>query len=178
MVSNSPKWATADRQAQLVKLFLVSRGFCVYGHRNCLLPEHHYEIHIESLIRDWQSDDKSQRAAEWRAEREAMHASSERHYPVSGQFDGIAKDIYFDQQPLYYRVGMGISGLTLTPFAKVKIPSSPMALHVDLGGTMRSMSKSQKRKAVRYGRGLPADVEARIELLCQQAVRHYLDSLA
>lgn len=153
---------------------MVSRGFCVYGHEKCLIPEHHYELYIETLIKDWVSQDKSDRAAEWRAEREAMHHTTERLTPVGERFDGIAKDIYYDNQPLYYRVAMGISGLTLTPFAKVKIPSSNMSIHVDLGDTLRSVSKNKRRKSLRYGRILPVDIQDRIERLCYLAVKQYL----
>ncbi len=174
MVSTMPKWATADRQQELVKLFLKSRGFCVYGHPQCDDPSHYYEIYIEKWIKNWISDDKSQRAAEWKIEREAMHRTSERRYPVSGQFDGIAKDIFFDQQPMYYLDRIGVSGLTFTPFAKVKIPSSMIALHVDLGDALRPLSKNQRRKIIRYGKAFPITVQDRIERLCYLAVQHYL----
>lgn len=175
MARRSPKWATPDRQAHLVRLFLVSKGFCVYGHPKCQIPEHHYEIYIDTLIGDWVGDDRAQRQAEWQAERELMSRRAERRFPIQGQFDGIAKDIFFTAQPDYYLIGLGISGLTFKPFAKVRLPSSYLNLFVNLGETLRSVSKSRRRKAIRYGKALPEEIQRQVDKLCNMAVRHYLD---
>ena len=59
------KWITPIRQNHLVSLFVRSRGFCVYGEANCAIPEHHYEIFIESLIDDWQAEDRQQSKLDW-----------------------------------------------------------------------------------------------------------------
>jgi len=175
MARHSPKWVTPARQTLLVRLFVVSKGFCVYGHPKCQIPEHHYELYIDTLISDWTSDDRAQRQAEWQAELEIMHRRAERRFPIQGQFDGVAKDIFFDDQPLYYFIGLGISGLTYKPFAKVKLPSSYLSLLVDLGDTLRAVSKSKRRKAIRYGKALPAEIQSKVDKLCYMAVRHYLD---
>jgi hypothetical protein len=175
MERHYPKWVTPDRQSHLVRLFVVSKGFCVYGHPKCQIPEHHYELYIDTLIGDWVKDDTAQTRAEWEAERQTLHRQAERHYPIQGQFDAIAKDIFFADQPLYYLIGLGISGLTYKPFAKVRLPSSYLSLFVDLGDTLRSVSKSKRRKAIRYGKALPAETQSKIERLCYMAVRHYLD---
>jgi hypothetical protein len=174
MARHYPKWVTPARQTLLVRLFVVSKGFCVYGHPKCQIPAHHYEVYIDTLISDWTSDDRAQRQAEWQAECETFHRQAERHFPIQGQFDGIAKDIFFADQPLYYYIGLGISGLTFTPFAKVRLPSSYLSLLVDLGDTLRGISKSKRRKAIRYGKALPAEIQSKVDKLCQMAVRHYL----
>jgi hypothetical protein len=168
-----PKWATPIRQAHLVRLFLKSGGFCVYGHRPCPYPSHHYELFIESLIKDWVADDRAQRQAEWEVERRQLHSLGERRYPLRGQFSNIAQDIFFAEQPQHYLEGLGISGLTFKPFAKVRIASSYMRLFVELGDALKGVSKTKRRKATRYGKALPPQVQRRIELLCSLAVRHY-----
>jgi len=169
-----PKWATPSRQNHLVSIFLRSRGFCVYGHPHCLIPEHHYEIYIEGLIGDWKADDKSQLSADWLEELKRLHSLAERRYPLRGQFSSIAKDIFFSQQPLYYLVGLGISGLTYKPFAKVRLASSYVNLFVDLGDTLKGVSKTKRRKAIRYGTPLPLEKQREVEQVCRLAVRHYL----
>ncbi len=166
-----PVWATPDRQAELVKLFVVSGGFCVLGHTDCLVPSHHYEFYIESLIEDWKEADRY----DWLQERKAMHSLGERRY-TAGRFNAISLDIFHDKQPLFYREALGINGLTLTPFAKVRIGSSYMRLYVDLGSSLRGLSKNGRRKAIRYGKQLPLSIEARISERVWQAVRDYLHS--
>jgi len=175
MVRQYPKWATPDRQAHLVRLFLSSNGFCVFGHRRCLIPEHHYELFIEGLITDWKADDRAQRQAEWQAERCQLHSLGERHYPLHGQFSAIGKDIFYASQPIFYLEGLSISGLTFKPFAKVRLASSFVRLHIDLGNTLKAVSKAKRRKAIRYGKVLPDETQRQINRLCSLAVRHYLE---
>jgi len=73
-----PKWVNTTRQAHLVSLFVRSRGFCVYGEPNCTIPEHHYEVFIESLINDWKADDRETNKQDWKHERKIMHALHEK----------------------------------------------------------------------------------------------------
>jgi len=170
-----PRWNTPSRQSHLVDLFLDSGGFCVYGHKPCLNPDHHYLNFIEDLIADWKADDKAQDSAEWQAERQRLHSLGERRYPIRGQFNNISQDIFFDQQPLFYLVGLGVSGLTLSPFAKVRVSSSYVSLFIDLGNTLNGVSKNKRRKAIRYGKPLPPEYRRRVEQVCREAVRHYLN---
>lgn len=174
MVRNSPKWATPNRQAHLVDLFVRSRGFCVFGHRNCLIPEHHYENFIEGLISDWIAEDRAYSASLWQAERRELHRLNERRLPLRGQFNAIGKDIFYAFQPQFYHAGLSISGLTLKPFAKVRIASTYLYLYVDLGDSLKPTSKNVRRKAMRYGRPLPDDIQAKVNRRCYEAVRHYL----
>jgi len=170
-----PKWATLDRQTQLVSIFLRSRGFCVFGHPQCSIPEHYYEVYIEGLIADWQADDRQQDTADWQEERKRLHSLAERRYPIRGQFSSIAKDIYFAEQPLFYLLGYGISGLTFKPFARVRLASSFVNLYVDLGDRLRSVSKNKRRKAIRYGKALPLELQREVEQVIRLAVKHYLN---
>jgi hypothetical protein len=175
---HSPKWATPDRKCQLVAVFIRSRGFCVFGHKGCLIPEHHYQIYIETLIRDWIADDRAQSVAERQAERKLLHSQADRRYPVAGQFNAVSRDIFFAQQPDYYFIGLGMSGLTFKPFAKLRLPSSYLNLFVDLGDTLKAVSKSKRRKAIRYGKALPIEIQRQVDRLCNLAVRHYLANSA
>ena len=173
MAKQQPKWATPTRQMYLVNLFVSSKGFCVFGHPKCPIPEHHYEIHIDNLIADWVADDRAQAQADYQAESEARHRTNERRYPLHGRFSAIAQDVYYDQQPEFYLEGLGVSGLTFKPFVKLRLASSFVRLHVDLGNILKPLSKSQKRKALRYGK-LPKGLQDRIHDVCWQAVSHYL----
>jgi hypothetical protein len=98
----------------------------------------------------------------------------ERRTPVRGQFNGIGRDIFYTNQPCYYVEGLGVSGTTFKPFVKVKIANSFVRLYVDLGDSLKAVSKSKRRKAVRYGKPLPKAVSERVDELCHKAVRHYL----
>lgn len=168
-----PKWATTDRRSHLVKLFLDSGGFCIYGHKDCLIPAHHYEVYIEYLISDWKSEDREQARLDWIEERKAIHSLGEPRYR-EGRFGTISREVFFGNQPAYYLEALGISGLTLTPFAKIKLGSSYMRLYVDLGDSLRGASKNQRRKAIRYGKVLPKVIDERIAETIREAVRHYL----
>jgi hypothetical protein len=171
-MAKQPKWTTPTRQTHLVTLFLRSKGFCVFGHPKCTIPEHHYEIFIDNLVADWIADDRAQRQADWQAETKARHSTNERTYPLHGRFSGIGQDIYYDNQPEFYLEGLGISGLTFKPFAKLRLASSYVRLHVDLEDILKPVSKSQKRKAIRYGK-IPTDLQDKINDRCWQAVKHY-----
>ena len=175
-----PKWATPIRQAYLAQL--MTSYFRQAGWQFDLLtaevyhPE--YEARAKALIANWSRDDRAQSQALWEVERKALHSLGERRYPLKGQFSAIGKDVFYAEQPNHYLEGLGISGLTFKPFAKVRIASSYMRLfvNVDLGNTLKGVSKSKRRKAIRYGKALPVQVQRRIEELCRLAVRQYLDN--
>ena len=172
----SPKWATPDRQNCLVRLFVRSKGFCVFGHIQCPYPDHYYDVFIETLIKEWVSDDKAQDLAEWQAELKALHRTADRTEPVRGRFSAVSRDIWHDRQPLYYLDGYGISGLLLKPFAKVRIAGGYVTLFINLGDTLKAgVSKSQRRKAIRYGKPLPLPVQEQVRQKVVKAVLDYLN---
>ena len=177
-MSNYPKWVVSNpnRQTKLIELFLRSKGFCVFGHKNCLIPEHHYEVFIEGLIKDWIADDRSQAIAEAKAEGKSLHNLGERLSPLRGKFSSISKDIFYEHRPLFYLEGLGISGLTFKPIAKVKLSSSYMRLYVELGDSLQPLSKNKKRKALRYGKPLPQTIQEQVNDICNLAIRHYLNN--
>lgn len=150
-MSSYPKWVTTERQAYLVSLFCRSKGFCIFGHYKCPYPEHHYENFINTLVKEWILDDRTQSNAEWRQEQKELHTRSYRYLPLRGQFSAVSKDIFYDNQPQFYIVAFGISGLTFKPFAKVRLASSYIVLWIELDKlTYARLSKGKRRKAVRY----------------------------
>jgi len=169
-----PKWATPDRRNVLVQLFLSSGGFCVFGHKKCLIPDHHYHLYTEFLIKDWKQLDREQDRADWKAEQQAIHSLGESRYPLTGRFTAIDRDIFASNQPVYYLEGQSVSGLTLKPFVKVRLASSYMRLYIDLGEALRQVSKSKRRKAIRYGKPLPQETQGIISSIVLKAVRDYL----
>jgi hypothetical protein len=170
-----PKWVNPTRQAHLVSLFVRSRGFCIYGEQNCIIPEHHYEVFIESLINGWKADDRETNRLEWKNERKIMHALNEKTLPMRGRFNGVSSDIWHDSQPIYYLESMGMDCLKLKPFAKVKLSSSYQHLYVDLGDSLRNVSKNRKRKAIRYNKPLPQSANDIVSKLIIEAVKDYLN---
>ena len=171
-----PNWSTPDRREKLVQLFIESGGFCVFGHSKCQIPEHHYPEFTEMLISDWKALDRELASALWKAERKAFHDLGEMPYPTSGRFTAIDREIFAGNQPLYYLEGQAVSGLTFKPFVKVRISSSYIRLYVDLGEALRQVSKSARRKAVRYGKPLPRNTTQAIRRTIFEAVRHYWSS--
>ena len=174
-MATSPKWSTPNRQAYLVKLFLDSGGFCIFGHRNCPIPEHHYSVYIEGVIGYWKAEDREAQRLDWIAESRAIHSLGERRTPITGRFNNISMDIFHDKQPLFYLEGLGIDGLILQPFARVKLASSYMRLYVSLGDSLRGISKNKRRKAIRYGKPLPKSISERIAEKVSLAVRDYIN---
>ena len=133
-----------------------------------------YDLKEREAIRDWKEGDRRQARLDWQSERKALHCLGETRQPLRGQFNNISRDIWHDKQPLFYLEGLGISGLTCKPFAKVKIGSSYMHLYIHLGDSLRGISKNRKRKAMRYNKPLPQEVQSTIAELVKLAVRDYL----
>jgi len=173
----APKWASPERQNQLILLFERSGGFCVFGHNPCRVASHHYENFVDDLVKDWQADDRAEARAIWQAEQKAIHSLWEVG-KAKGEFSAVARAIWHDRQPEYYLIGIGISGLAFKPFAKVRLASSFMHLHVDVGEAMRKVGKVRKRKAIRYGKPLPQNVQSKIDEKCNMAVRAFLNHKA
>ena len=169
----SPKWITPQRQLKLVELFDRSHGFCVYGHKRCQIPEHHYEIFISDLIKDWVSDDRYNDIQNWNFERKTLHRTNDRRTPIHGQFSAVSKDIFFDSQPEFYVESVGVSGLTFCAFVKLRVASDYTRLFVDLTNTFKGMTKNQRHKAIRYGK-LSVEQSQRVYHNCWLAVRDYL----
>jgi hypothetical protein len=175
----SPKWITPIRQLHIAKITLdylaQLHGWQVdLDTGEIFNPE--LEAKIKSLIAVWSADDRAQAQALWEVERRRLHSLGERRFPIRGEFNNIAQDIFYAEQPQSYFEGLGISALNFQPFAKVRIASSFMRLYVDIGEALKAVPKVRKRKAIRYGRALPPMVQKRIGLLCSLAVKAYLNN--
>jgi len=160
-MAKMPKWVTPYRQKRLVEVFEAIGDRCLLGHPLCPNPSHYitkdsksnvkvmrlHEQIWENLIRLWIRDDRYQRQAEWEAERKAIHNLGERRYR-KGTFSTVAREVFYGKQPLFYLEGIGISGLSLKPIAKVRLASSNLTLFVELD--LKRASKNSRRKALRY----------------------------
>ena len=100
---------------------------------------------------------------------------NEKRLPLRGRFNNISSTIWHENQPIYYLESMGMDCLKLKPFAKVKLSSSYQHLYVDLGDSLRSVSKNRKRKAIRYNKPLPKSANDIVSKLIIEAVKHYLN---
>ena len=153
--------------------------FTVYPMRkvleNRLETDRLYELKSEDLIKHWIGDDRERERYEWELESKALHKTNDRTLPLHGQFSGVSRDIYHDSQPLFYLERMGISGLTLKPFAKLRLASSGTRLYVDISDALKPLSKNARRKAVRYGKSNNA-LQNDIASACYKAVKHYLNN--
>jgi len=133
-----------------------------------------YDVKSEQLIDGWKADDREARTEQQKLEAKYLHSLGEPKNPLRGRFSAISQDIWKSNQPLYYIEGIGVSGLTLKPFVRIRLKSSFMRLYVNLGDTLRGISKAKKRKAIRYNKPLPLSVENQIQQLVKQSVLDYL----
>jgi len=173
----SPKWAKPSRQLHLAAIlldYLQDKGWKV----DLMSGEYYhpdYEARIKRIIANWASDDRAQSLAEWREERKRLHSLGERRYPIRGQFNNISQDIFYGNQPLYYLDGIGVSGVTLKPFAKVRVASGYINLYIDISQNLKGLSRNKRHKITRYGKPMPPEYKRQIDRACELAVRHYLN---
>ena len=150
----------------------------VYESENVIQQTHKlvtkYELQSDNAIKNWVSDDRQANQAIWKRERKAIHSLNERSYPLRGRFNNISSVIFHESQPIYYLEHIGMNGLTLKPFALVKLASSNQQLYVDLGTSLRGVSKNRKRKAIRYHKPLPSQASEMVTKLVGEAVKDYL----
>jgi len=132
-----------------------------------------YEYLSDNAVKNWKIDDREQSEAEWKKERKAIHSLNEKAYK-NGRFGSVSSVIFHEKQPLYYVEAIGMNGLTCQPFAKVKLSGSYFHLYVDLGDSLRTISKHRRRKAIRYNKPLPTKIDAVIAEKVEKAVQHFL----
>ena len=130
-----------------------------------------YEQVEEEVIRHWVSDDASRRTAEWKADQARLHRAPDQHFH-QGEFDNIRREKFLAEQPPYYIEALTPNALTFRPVALVRIPSTGVHLFVELGEALQRVSKSARRKAIRYGKPLPQDTAAAAKLI-QSAVQDW-----
>lgn len=166
-----PQWATSERRAYLVELFVKSRGFCIYGHPNCPNLEHHaYEIVSEEIIADWIGQDREERKALWEKEQRELHRLPQIY--KRGPFDSIRRWEYLDNRPIYRIKAIGVNPFNHHRTAQVEIPGLRTTIWIDLAGI--KCSKSKLRKVIRYQRGaIPKDIEQAVnDRIARVVARH------
>ena len=134
-----------------------------------------YDTEIQRIMTYWKVDDREAKQALWEAERKVIHSLNERAYH-NGRFGSVSSVIFHESQPLYYIDGLGMNGLTCKPFVKVKLSSSYNHLYIDLGDSLRTISKNRRRKAIRYGKPLPNQANEIVSSKANEAVLHYLNN--
>jgi len=132
-----------------------------------------YDRVSSELIAHWKAEDREARAHSRKLISRTLHSLNERG-SLRGTFNAISRTIYHDSQPQFYFEALGVSALTFRPFAKVRLASSSMRLHVDLGDTLKGIGKNKRRKAIRYSKALPVPIQREVDSLCAKAVRDYL----
>ncbi len=174
--STTPRWATPERKNYLQSLLLEYLRDRKGWKLDLMTGEFYhsdYEKRINGLIKDWQAADREQALFEWQEEQKRIHSLGEKGLPLRGRFSAVAREVYHDAQPLYYLIGLGMSGVTKHQFAKVRLASSYLTLHIDLEDSLRPMSKNKRRKAIRYGGNFPIECERKVSALIQSAVLHH-----
>ena len=193
-----PQWATPQRRALLVELFQRStlvwlspdspiRGFCMDSQCSmsadnpvpfCQGCPRFFQNYIEPVIKGWIAEDKVEQVALWQQEQRRLHHMTDERGWRNQRFDPVAKDVFFQQQPPYYLEGVGISGLTFTRIAKVRVPSTPVRLFVDVASSKRLKKLGQNaRKRLRRRPALLLQEDRTIDQLCRAAVKDFKDSL-
>jgi hypothetical protein len=172
-----PQWVTSQRKIYLSQT-LINYLSSLKGWKLDLVTGEfynpQYDDEIQRIISNWKTDDREAREALWKVERKTIHALNEKPYH-NGRFGSVSSVIWHESQPLYYMEGLGMSGLTLKPFVKVKLSSSYNHLYIDLGDSLRTISKNRKRKAIRYGKPLPNQVNEIVSSKAGEGVLHYLN---
>ncbi len=123
----------------------------------------------KEMVAVWKEDTREEHALLAKLERAAMFRSPDRK-GWGRRFDPIRKATFMEQQARMYIERLGVSGLTFTRIARVRVPSSHQRLFVDVADS-KPASKNQRRKAARYG--LPIHEERAIDDLCRLAVQDF-----
>ena len=172
-----PKWVNYERKSYLSQV-LASHFNTLKGWNLDLLTgeiyNDEYNEYIQRLIKCWVEDDRDEANSLWERERKTLHTLNEKRLPLRGRFNNVSSVIWHEQQPIYYMESIGVNGLTCQPFAKVKMASSYYHLYIDLGDSLKTVSKHRKRKAIRYNKPLPSSIDELIKNKIALAVKHYL----
>lgn len=171
-----PQWATPQRQAHLVDLFYRSGGFCVFRDQGCQVEAHHYPVFMETCIEEWKAEDREARSLLLKLEQSTIHDGTYGRYGSS--FDPVTRDVYYQERPVYYLMGFGVSAASKRRIAVIRVPSTYVRLHVDVADAFQSIkvSKNKRRKMDRYQSGPSAEVWAVVDTLCGEAVAAYWTS--
>lgn len=130
-----------------------------------------YDLISEDLIKDWVIIERQQTVSDYQYEYSLRHNLKDR-LPLAGQFSGIAKDIFYDNQSMYEIEALGVNGINFHPIAKVRIASSQTRLFVDLNDVLKPLSKNKRHKILRYAKN--GIVDSILDYAVYKAVKDYL----
>lgn len=136
-----------------------------------------YDVLESGIVKYWVDGDRVDSRRERIAEQKILHDLAELPTKARGRFNAISREIYASNQPLYYVEAMGISPVDLKPYALVKIASSKTRLYIDVSESLKYRAKvsvNARRKAKRYGRGIPITQDRAISQIIRLAVMDYL----
>ncbi|MEK7876421.1 MAG: hypothetical protein AAB325_09570, partial [Pseudomonadota bacterium] len=136
---------------------------------------HHLPPWLSTELKEyWKANDREERSCLWKLEKRHLHSLPGIYH--RGNYDSIKKSEDLAKRPLWVIANMGVSAFTLGRVAKVFIPGLKATVWVDLQG-IKSPSKRQKRRWVRYGKGkAPLSIDEQIRDRCSQVVRRYLET--
>ena len=164
-----PLWATPERRACLVELFLQSGGFCIHEGISCMNPAHSYPVVSEDIIELWKADDREERSYVWQRERHLMHRAP--RIRRRGRFDSIRREQWLAERPQFIVVAIGVNAFTQHRMAKVEIPELEKTVWVDISCV--KLSKNKLRKMTRHAchsKGVPEELHKTVA----KAVRRYV----
>ena len=164
-----PLWATPERQACLVRMFLKSGGFCIHEGISCMNPTHSYPVVSEDIIELWKADDREERSYVWKREKYLMHRAP--RIQRRGPWDTIRREQWLAERPQFKLLAIGVNAFTQKRMAKVEIPEFEMTIWVDISSV--KLSKNKLHKLTRHAhrsRGVPPEIYD----LVKKAARRYL----
>ena len=129
-------------------------------------PARLYNKMAEGAIESWKAEDRERRSYEWKLEQQQILDGTYGKY--GSTFDPVARDVYVNDRPEYYLVGMGVSPFNFKRVALIRIPSTHVHLFVEVGSAAQEVSKNARRKAKRYGK--VSGLYNTIEQTCKAAV--------
>lgn len=168
-----PKWSTPPRREFVLSAYKRFADSWSIDFWTGKLENPKLEAYLRPIIKDWVSDDRQATAYLNKLLRNQLHRIPEIG-SLRGQFNFVSREIYHDSQPQYYFEALGINGLNYKPFARIRIASAFTRLHVDISEPLNTISKHKRRKAIRYGKGLPIPIQRQVEELCNLAIARYL----
>lgn len=127
---------------------------------------------IEDMVEAWKREDREDRKEAWDREKDFLHRAEKGQF--GGTFDAVARDVFMANRPEYYPYGMTVSPVNNNkPLAKIRVPSTMIYLFVDLSPAFRKIGYNKRKKILKYGKGVPAELNATVDSLCLAAVRAF-----
>lgn len=109
-----------------------------------------FDLMQDNLVKIWSMADREEIVATLKYEDGLRHNLNDR-LPLRGTFSGIARDIWYDNQPIFRITSIIFDPLEFKSLAKIVLTSDHSILYVDISHILTGLSKCAKRKISRYG---------------------------